>query len=69
MELTGFSARVGSGVFSTGGGDNDVDNVPDGFSARVGSGVFSTGYGVGLQSGPRSPAGFSARVGSGVFST
>jgi len=42
LEPERFSARVGSGVFSTRRGPHRRAARPRGFSARVGSGVFST---------------------------
>ena len=66
--LVSFSAREGSGVFST---SFDVQSQSDPeqkcFSAREGSGVFSTCWEVLLWS--TDLLSFSAREGSGVFST
>ena len=70
---TRFSARVGSGVFSTGpaASTSPWRRPPGstGFSARVGSGVFSTWREEAVEHQGEPYKCFSARVGSGVFST
>ena len=62
-----FSAREGSGVFSTPTTTTRSSRVTPRFSAREGSGVFSTRQEA--RSGSARVWCFSAREGSGVFST